>query len=244
MRLFLLVVDNVVVILVSLLILCFVPLSHALKYLIGLVMIPVLIFAGIHLRFWRSPKRKFSADPKDIVSPADGRVIYINRIAKYAEITSVKKGRISVLTELTSAELSPIPCWHIGINMTPFDVHKNCSPISGKIKLSKHNSGKFLSLKNPSAVHENERHTYVIENDNDRVAVVQIASRRVRRIDSYKKEGDLVGKGEWLGMIRFGSQVDVFLPIDCKLLIREGQQVYAASSVIAEFLPNKGNVNK
>lgn len=66
----------------------------------------------------------------------------------------------------------------------------------------------------------------------------------MRRIDSYKKEGELVGKGEWLGMIRFGSQVDVFLPIDCKLLIREGQQVYATSSVIAEFLPNKGNVNK
>jgi len=82
---------------------------------------------------------------------------------------------------------------------------------------------------------ENERHTYVIENKLCRVGVVQIASKRVKRIDSYVKQGDAVKQGEWLGMIRFGSQVDVFLPLEAKINIELRQQVYAAKTILAEL---------
>jgi phosphatidylserine decarboxylase len=119
--------------------------------------------------------------------------------------------------------------------MTPFDVHKNCSPIDGRIILSKHISGSYHSLKEYIAMIENERHTYIISNNRYSAGIVQIASRRVRRIDSYVKEGQYVKKGEWIGMIRFGSQVDVFLPIEAKINIVLKQQVYAKKSIIAEI---------
>jgi phosphatidylserine decarboxylase len=201
------------------------------------MLIPIFVFINIHIRFWRSPKRNISKDITDIVSPADGRIIYINRLDEEGKLESNKRGTVSELSEIAKTDLSPKPCWQIGINMTPFDVHKNCSPIEGTIIFSKHFDGKFLSLKNQRAVSDNERHTYVIENDRVRVAMVQIASKRVRRIDTYVKEGDSVKKGSWLGMIRFGSQVDIFIPIECNLLVVVGQQLYAGSVVIAK-IPN------
>ena len=117
--------------------------------------------------------------------------------------------------------------------MTPFDVHKNCAPISGEIILNRHFSGKFLSLKDEASRVENERNTYVLANDTVKVGIVQIASRLVRRIDSYVKEGDKVRQGDWLGMIRFGSQVDVIIPENYRVLIDVGRQIYAAETIIA-----------
>lgn len=82
---------------------------------------------------------------------------------------------------------------------------------------------------------ENERHTYVIKNEMCQVGVIQIASKRVKRIDSYVNQGDLVKQGEWLGMIRFGSQVDVFLPIEARIKVDLKQQTYAAKTILAEI---------
>jgi len=203
--------------------------------LFSILSLPVLAFVNLQWRFWRSPKRKLTATENQIVSPADGNIIYIKKLEEQDEFVSVKKGDISTLYEIMQTDLVKKPCWQIGINMTPFDVHKNCSPIKGRVILSKHTKGKFLSLKNQSSVSENERHTYVIENQNCRAAIVQIASKHVRRIDSYVSEGKEVDKGDWIGMIRFGSQVDVFLPYTAELRINLKQQVYAKSSIIAEL---------
>ena len=92
-----------------------------------------------------------------------------------------------------------------------------------------------MSLKKFDALTLNERNTYVIENEHLKLGVIQIASKGVRRIDSYVKEGDNVEKGSWLGMIRFGSQVDLVLPINVKIQITLGQQVYAVKTIVASL---------
>jgi phosphatidylserine decarboxylase len=196
---------------------------------------PGLAFGYTMIRFWRTPIRKVKALEDEIISPADGNVIYIKKIEAGDTPVSIKNGSSFRLNELTKTNLLDTPCWLIGINMTPFDVHKNCSPINGKIILTEHFNGKFLSLKETDALVENERNTYVIENEKLKIGVIQIASRLVRRIDVYIKQGQEVKRGDWLGMIRFGSQVDVILPVNYKPLVTVGQQLYAATSVIAKL---------
>ncbi len=207
----------------------------ALSVVVSVLVIPIIAFAGFQLRFWRTPNRKVNAGENQIVSPADGNVIYINRIEANSEFISIKNGRISKLHELTGTDIIKKPCIQIGINMTPFDVHRNCSPCDGKIILSRHIHGKFHSLKEFVSMTENERHTYVIKNEEYEVGVVQIASKRVRRIDSYVEEGQSVKMGDWIGMIRFGSQVDLFLPIEAKIQVKTEQQVYAKKTIVAEM---------
>ena len=196
------------------------------------VSVPGIAFAITMIRFWRKPCRKVSQAPNEIISPADGNVIYINKISKDEKPVSIKNGSLSKLDEITKTDLLITPCWLIGINMTPFDVHKNCAPISGKIILNLHTNGKYFSLKEFRALKENERNTLVIKNEKLIVGVVQIASKLVRRIDSYINEGDLIRKGEWFGMIRFGSQVDVIVPAAVDLKIELGQQLYARKTVL------------
>ncbi len=187
------------------------------------------------LRFFRTPRRKIAANPDIIISPADGNIIYIRRVEKGEIPEAIKGNVISRLEELTKTPLLDENGWLIGINMTPFDVHKNCSPISGVISLNQHFKGGFLSLKDKHSITENERNTYVIQGSKILVGVIQIASRLVRRIDSYVNQGDYVEQGEWIGIIRFGSQVDLILPGGCKILVREGEQIYARSTIIAEI---------
>lgn len=196
----------------------------------------VLSFAFIltMVRFWRVPRRRVTAGPGQIVSPADGNIIYIRKVAIGEVPESVKGLRISRLEELTKTTLLNDGGWHIGINMTPFDVHKNCAPISGEVILNRHFDGKFLSLKDEASQCENERNTWVIANNEVKVGVVQIASRLVRRIDAYVREGDAVRQGDWIGMIRFGSQVDVILPPGYRVTVTAGRQVYAAETIIAQ----------
>ena len=201
------------------------------------VISPILVlgfaFSLTMIRFWRTPNRKVNAKNHELVPPADGNVIYIKRIDKSEVPISVKKGLKARLDEITQTDLLLTPCWLIGINMTPFDVHKNCAPIEGEIIMNKHISGKFLSLKEPKAILENERNTLVIKNGNIIVGLVQTASKLVRRIDSYVKEGDNINKGQWFGMIRFGSQVDLIIPASFEVNVELGQQIFAKSTIIA-----------
>lgn len=237
-RLKFLYIDNIAVIVVafllSWLIMFFV--IEDLKF-IALIINPVLVvgigFGFTMIRFWRTPKRKITASENEIVSPADGNIIHITKIEKGEILISEKKNLKATLYEVTKTNLIEAPCWLIGINMTSFDVHKNLSPIDGKIMLNKHINGKFISLKNPMVLAKNERNTLVIKNENLTIGIVQIASRLVRRIDSYVKEGDMITRGKWFGMIRFGSQVDVILPQFGKPTVELGQQVYAGESIIA-----------
>lgn len=190
-------------------------------------------FALTMIRFWRTPTRKITAKANEIVCPADGNVIYITRVEAGEVPVSIKGKRISRLEELTKTDILDKPCWLVGINMTPFDVHKNCAPINGRIILNQHFNGSFLSLKDDNALTENERNTYVIANPDVKIGIVQIASRLVRRIDSYVKEGAQVKQGEWLGMIRFGSQVDVIILIEYKIHVKLKDQTYAGETILA-----------
>jgi phosphatidylserine decarboxylase len=231
--------DNPVVALTAALTVFLLVRPHATGWwLLSLVLLAglVLFFAFIltMVRFWRVPRRRVTAGPGQIVSPADGKIIYIRKIAEGEIPESVKGSRTSMLEELTKTTLLNDGGWHIGINMTPFDVHKNCAPINGEVILNRHFNGKFLSLKDEASRSENERNTWVIANNEVKVGVVQIASRLVRRIDAYVREGATVRQGDWIGMIRFGSQVDVILPPDYRVTVVTGRQVYAAETIIAE----------
>jgi len=218
--------------------------------LIGIVSINYILVLGIilpitvtitaflltMLRFWRTPKRTIRAGSSQIVSPADGNIIYIKKVERGEIPVSVKRRICSTLDELSYNQLLDESCWQIGINMTPFDVHKNCAPISGIVTMNQHFKGKFLSLKDKKALTENERNTYVIENGDIRVGIIQIASRMVRWIDSYVIHGQFVKQGDWIGMIRFGSQVDLILPINCQIRVDIKEQVYAGETIVAELV--------
>jgi phosphatidylserine decarboxylase len=208
--------------------------GFVISWLSGCFFVVVFGYALTMIRFWRSPKRTISALENEIVSPADGNIIYIKKIEADGFPVPIKNGYLVELNELSKTSLIKSPCWLIGINMTLWDVHKNCAPINGRIILNTHTKGSFLSLKKFESLTNNERNTYVIENEDYKVGVIQIASKGVRRIDSYVKEGDTVNKGDWLGMIRFGSQVDIILPYSASVRIKIGQQVYAAKTIIAQ----------
>ena len=233
--------DNILVIILTVII-CFLSIAllgvgyYWLSYLLIPFLVLGLAFTLTMIRFWRTPNRKLLATENQIVSPADGNVLYIKKIEKGEVPVSIKKGLEATLFEVTQTDILDTPCWLIGINMTPFDVHKNCAPTNGIIILNKYIHGKFLSLKHPKALISNERNTLVIKNERIIVGIVQTASRLVRRIDSYVKEGENINKGDWFGMIRFGSQVDVILPADCTINIDVGDQIYAGKTIIAEFI--------
>ena len=231
--------DNIIVIIVTFLT-CFImvrlipPNYNWLLFFLTPILVLGFAFTLTMIRFWRTPNRKIDAKKNELVSPADGNIIYIKKINKEEVPISIKKGLKAKLNEITQTDLLETPCWLIGINMTPFDVHKNCVPINGEVILNKHIAGKFLSLKEPKAILENERNTLVIKNDRMIVGIVQTASRLVRRIDSYVEIGQELEQGQWFGMIRFGSQVDLIIPVRYKVKVKLGEQVFAIKTIIAE----------
>jgi phosphatidylserine decarboxylase len=232
--------DNIVVVALSVLIQLFVW-----KYLITsqlflqllfqtFTILSLIVLLGLY-RFYRTPKRKITAKENEVVSPADGKVIYIKYIESNTIPVSIKNGVKISLIELTNTNILHGPCWLIGINMTPFDAHKNCSPIDGIVKQKSYTPGRFHSLKQGIALKENERNTLVINNGSITIGITQIASRLVRKIECYVNEGVRIKKGDWFGMIKFGSQVDTILPSRYDILIKVGQQVFAGISVLAVY---------
>lgn len=200
--------------------------------LIAMGLVPVVGLLLTMIRFFRFPLRKPVKNNQAIVSPADGNIIYIKKIEKGDIPMSTKEGVTATLNEFANVELQ-YPCWIIGINMTPFDVHRNATPIAGKIIMNKHFDGQFLSLKDPKAMAQNERNTIVIDNGKHQVGVVQTASKLVKRIVTYKNVGEQVDQCEWFGMIKFGSQVDVIIPCDYEISVELKQQVYTRKTILA-----------
>lgn len=198
-----------------------------------------LLFAllGIMLRFYRDPARIPVETERVILSPADGEVVYVKVIEGPSSLVSIKHGRRIPLNEIMTTDLLSNPTYLVGIGMNMLDVHVNRSPVSGKIILQKHVPGRFLSLRRPESVLTNERVTTVIENGEFRTAVIQIASRLVRRIISYHREGDDLPIGERIGSIRFGSQVDLVIPqlTGLQLEVSPGDRVKAGISVLARY---------
>jgi phosphatidylserine decarboxylase len=185
-------------------------------------------------RFYRDPERNCPQDPRLFVSPADGRILYVRR-ARAGTIPDAIKGRSHIhLDELAGTELEIDDAWIIGIGMTLLDVHVNRAPCSGSVLASVHTEGRFLSLKDPQSLTVNERNTVSIDTPVGAIAVVQIASKQVRRIRSRVRSGDHVVAGQRIGSILFGSQVDLILPTQgTAVCVYEGQQLTAGRSVVA-----------
>jgi phosphatidylserine decarboxylase len=188
-------------------------------------------------RFFRDPERTIPRAPHVIVSPADGEVLYVRESRMGVLPVSTKQGRRYTLSELTRTPLQMSDAAVIGIGMSLLDVHVNRAPIAGRVILRRHFPGLFGSLRNAEMVFRNERMTTVIDDDHVQVAVVQIASRLVRQIVSFVKGGQELEIGQRLGVIRFGSQVDLVLPCraDLRITVQPGQRLIAGQSVVAIF---------
>jgi D-aspartate ligase len=194
-------------------------------------------FALLAYRFYRDPERTAPDRDHIVVSPADGEVIYVKTSHAGMLPVSDKHGRCYPLTELTKTTLRSDESVVIGIAMNFADVHVNRTPIAGRVTLRHRVPGRFGSLRKPEMVFENERATTVIERDDVQVAVVQIASRLVRRIVSFVTVDDRVALGQRLGAIRLGSQVDLVLPArsDLRITTAVGERVRAGESILCVF---------
>ncbi|MBE0677701.1 MAG: phosphatidylserine decarboxylase family protein, partial [Bacteroidales bacterium] len=205
-------------------------------FISGFLILVLFILLFLY-RFFRNPKRVIPGDADDIVSGADGRVIYIKELEVNQTPVTVKKLRIANLNEITKTDLLTQPCYLIGIAMTLFDVHMNRSPIDGTVTFIQHTAGTAIGLNTPSSTVTNERNTVIIEReDGVKAGIVQIAARGVKRCIVMTREGDRVSRGEIIGKIRWGSQLDMIIPRNCEIKVREGEQVYAGKTVIGTLL--------
>jgi phosphatidylserine decarboxylase len=191
--------------------------------------------AGLLVVFFRDPDRPPPGREDVIVSPADGRVIYVRPVEPGQIPVADKHGRAYPLQELSETALGDGGAVAIGISMNLSDVHVNRAPIGGRIALLKHVSGTFGSLRKPEMVFGNERAITLIDAGDLQIAIVQIASRLVRRIVTFVSEGDMMRPGQRIGAIRFGSQVDLLIPAakEISLSVQEGDRVVAGRTIMA-----------
>ncbi|WP_345105590.1 phosphatidylserine decarboxylase family protein [Mucilaginibacter panaciglaebae] len=168
------------------------------------------------VQFFRNPHFDIALDEKSVLCPADGKVVVIEEIT---ETEYLKDKRIQV-----------------SVFMSPVNVHVNRNPISGVVKYFKYHPGKYLVAWHPKSSTENERTTVVTENaDGTQILFRQIAGALARRIVWYVKEGDKVKQGDQFGFIKFGSRVDVFLPLGSKINVEIGEVVKGGRTVLAEL---------
>lgn len=166
--------------------------------------------------FFRVPNREINIGDKYILSSADGEVVVIEETIEN-EFYSEKRIQVSVF-------------------MSPFNVHVNWYPFDGKVVYLKYHPGKFFFAKNPKSSELNERNSIVVENKNgNSVLIRQIAGMMAKRIVNTVSVGDKTTQGEEFGIIRFGSRVDFFLPLDVKVNVKVGDKVKAQQTVIASF---------
>jgi len=189
-------------------------LSHFLAWL--LVGLTIWVAA-----FFRDPVRTTPLDPRLIVSPADGLVTHIVRVPAPPELRA----------ELGAGEFT-----RVSIFMSVFDVHINRSPVAGRIRRIAYVPGKFVNADLDKASEDNERQHFVVESSGGvKIGFTQIAGLVARRILSFVSEGDQVTAGERIGLIRFGSRVDVFLPGGTGSRLLLGQRAIAGETVVAEL---------
>lgn len=208
----------------------------ALLFLVQSAVTVALLLSMMLFLFYRDPERVPPGEAGVVLSPADGKILYVKALAPGAQVpTSYKQGFPFRLEELAGSSLLGEGGYLVGIGMNLLDVHVNRAPIRGEVILSRLIRGKSLSLKRPEALLANTRLTTLIEGVGLAAAVIQITSRLVRQIRPYIQSGDLVEAGQRIGMIRFGSQVDVLLPRRSGLRIecRPQQRVKAGESIIA-----------
>ncbi len=166
--------------------------------------------------FFRDPERNKEYEKDDIISPADGKIIFTGMV----ENSSFYEG----------------PCLKISIFMSVFNVHVNRAALSGTVENIKYHQGKFFSANLDKASKQNEHNAvFLMTKKGKKICMVQIAGLIARRIVCYIKEKDVINIGERFGMIRFGSRVDVYMPQDTLLLIKKGDKVKAGISVLGKL---------
>ena len=169
--------------------------------------------------FFRDPARVTPLREGIVVAPADGRVSQTANAAPPPEL---------------GLGARPLP--RISIFMSVFDCHVNRSPVTGRIERVNYRAGKFISADLDKASDDNERNSFVISTaTGQRIAIVQIAGLVARRIVPFARQGEAVGAGQRIGMIRFGSRVDVYLPEGTRPLVAEGQTAIAGETVLADL---------
>lgn len=180
--------------------------------LAGLVLVLTLLVG----HFFRDPERVFTADDKDLVSPADGKVILIERV----------EGTL----------FSRQPSLKISIFMSVFDVHVNRIPLSGTVRGLHYQKGRFLAAQTSRAGRDNEQNWLWLQNDvGIDVVITQVAGLIARRIVCWPTVGDRVVRGERFGLIRFGSRLDLYVPEGSELLIARGDHVYAGETTLCRL---------
>jgi phosphatidylserine decarboxylase len=189
------------------------PHAYAFKWVIYIL--SFLLFVII-LQFFRSPSIEITTDEKMVLCPADGKVVVIEEVVE-TEFLKDKRIQISVF-------------------MSPINVHINRNPIKGVVKYFRYHPGKYLVAWHPKSSTENERTTIAIENSvGVTVLFRQIAGALARRIVWYVKEGDAVEQGAQFGFIKFGSRVDIFLPLGTKINVELNEVVKGGRTVLAEL---------
>jgi phosphatidylserine decarboxylase len=173
----------------------------------------LLLLTSFVAFFFRNPPRTIPKDPSIIVSPADGKVVKIDRIGSVTKVS---------------------------IFLSLFNVHVNRSPIAGSIEAVDYRKGKFKAAYNHAASVENERNTIMVSNGRIHIVFIQIAGVVARRIVFWKRIGDSVEKGELVGLIRFGSRVDILFPSGTEVTVAVGDRVRGGSSPIGVIVKTNG----
>ena len=165
--------------------------------------------------FFRVPNRKIKTSKNVVLAPCDGKIVQIREVEE-TEFFKQKKILVSIF-------------------MSPLNVHSNHYPIDGNVVYTKYHPGKFLVAWNPKSSTKNERSSVVIENTKISVLVRQIAGALARRIVTYSKRNEQVTSGEELGFIKFGSRVDLYLPLSTEINVKLNEKVKAKISIIAKY---------
>ncbi len=173
--------------------------------------LPAVLLSAFFLWFFRDPDRAIPDGADALVSPADGKV-----------------------TAILPVMSNGVPCLRISIFLNVFDVHVNRAPMAGIIRHVQYQKGKFLNAMNPASAEQNEQNVVTVEGEGQTVVFKQIAGLLARRIVFNKKVGDRVDRGERVGLIKFGSRVDVFLDAAAAIEVKVGDRVKGGSTVLAQ----------
>ena len=177
--------------------------------------VPLWLVAVFVIQFFRDPPRAVPTQPNAVLSPADGRIVKVEKVH-------------DPMTERDALLIS--------VFMNVFNVHSNRAPVDGTVERIQYSAGKFVNADLDKASSENERNAMVVRlADGERIAVVQVAGLIARRILCYAKVGQRLARGERYGFIRFGSRVDVYLPLSARPKVAVGDVVHATTTILAEL---------
>ena len=180
------------------------------------VLVLSIIFFILIVQFFRDPHRETPVGDDLIIAPADGKVV--------------------VIEEVDEPEYLKTKCRQISIFMSPINVHVNRYPTSGKVLYEKYHPGKYLVAWHPKSSTENERTTVVVEHPKGQVLFRQIAGALAKRIVNYAKVGHVAKAGAEYGFIKFGSRIDIYLPLECEINVELNQKTVGGETVIARWI--------